>query len=568
MFSKLFLITWFVNPIQPFFHGQVDKPYPPKIPQEQPAAPPTQTQKQWALATYAILTEINEERHDLLGGSERTPNKIESCRFLLVKFWGIHDREDLLEILAWLEKGGHRKAFDRIARSRAGAPVAPTPGIPEQPEPRAYPDDEEQIALKYREEFGAKSIAGWDYSRYIALCGWGYVAGYLTEKEAWEKIMPVARLLQNTFDSWEDLGKNYLVGREFWRPEGEADAIRYCYLKLLAEPTSPWVKLPWKSYLGGAPNTGNRKQPELVAGQYLAKAVAWCRADANLGNAGAQYALGWCYVKGWEVPRDLRMADEYFQQAADKLDAYLQGHLGWYYEHGIEVPKDLTKAAAWYQRAADQGYAAAQNNLGRCYHQGFGVKKDAAKAVEWYQKAAAQGYDSAQDNLGRCYEHGIGVDKDLAKALTYYHQAAAQGYASAQCTLGNWYEDGTCVRKDINKAAAWYQKAAEQGDAIAQFNLALCYYYGKGLAADHKKAVAYYQKAAEQGQVNAQYNLGECYLKGDGIAKDLAKAKEWYQKAAAQGHANAKKDLAALLAKLNQNTNNVSTNRTDNSKKP
>lgn len=70
--------------------------------------------------------------------------------------------------------------------------------------------------LKYKDEFGEKSIAAWDYDRYISLCGWGYIAGYLSEEEAWQRIMPAARLLQKTFESWIDLGKNHVVGREFW----------------------------------------------------------------------------------------------------------------------------------------------------------------------------------------------------------------------------------------------------------------------------------------------------------------------------------------------------------------
>ncbi|GAB4330896.1 MAG: hypothetical protein Kow0099_01840 [Candidatus Abyssubacteria bacterium] len=50
-----------------------DYRYPPKFSHERNYSPPTHEQKMWALATHAIITEANRERHDLPGGCERTP---------------------------------------------------------------------------------------------------------------------------------------------------------------------------------------------------------------------------------------------------------------------------------------------------------------------------------------------------------------------------------------------------------------------------------------------------------------------------------------------------------------
>jgi TPR repeat protein len=65
------------------------------------------------------------------------------------------------------------------------------------------------------------------------------------------------------------------------------------------------------------------------------------------------------------------------------------------------VSKDLGKAAEFYQKAADQVDAAAQNNLGWLYENGQGVPKDFGKAAEFYQKAADQGNQAAIANLKR-----------------------------------------------------------------------------------------------------------------------------------------------------------------------
>jgi len=104
------------------------------------------------------------------------------------------------------------------------------------------------IARTYYAALGKKSLLGWDYARYVSLCRWGYMAGYFTETEAWEKIMPVAGMLQATFDSWTDLGKNYLIGRKFWsraETKESGERIEAAYEKLISDTESPWNKLAW-----------------------------------------------------------------------------------------------------------------------------------------------------------------------------------------------------------------------------------------------------------------------------------------------------------------------------------
>ena len=70
----------------------------------------THDQKMWALATIGIITEMNNDRHDLLGGCEKTEeNSIRVREKLLKKWWGIENREKLLETLNWIDESGHRK---------------------------------------------------------------------------------------------------------------------------------------------------------------------------------------------------------------------------------------------------------------------------------------------------------------------------------------------------------------------------------------------------------------------------------------------------------------------------
>jgi tetratricopeptide (TPR) repeat protein len=217
----------------------------------------------WALACTGLLTEKNKERHDILCLTAETPessfkagmpmNKwwsaVFKAKYGLAKFWGINSREDLLGALNNLAFAGHRASFDAINQFD-NFDVIDT-ALDLLPDERRQ-EAQQSIAIA-RENFsklGDKSLSGWDYCRYIYLCREGVLCSYLTEDEAWEKIMPVAHLLQNQFTSWSDLGTNYLIGRKFWQPqESEHKTFEKNYQMLLNDSSSPWVKISWSTHL-------------------------------------------------------------------------------------------------------------------------------------------------------------------------------------------------------------------------------------------------------------------------------------------------------------------------------
>ena len=105
-----------------------------------------------------------------------------------------------------------------------------------------------RIARRYYRKLGEQSLVAWDYARYISLCREGYSVGYLSEDEAWQRIIYAARILQRTFGSWQELGENYLIGREFWslaQTQKDGQAMRTIYSRLLSNSNSPWNRIPW-----------------------------------------------------------------------------------------------------------------------------------------------------------------------------------------------------------------------------------------------------------------------------------------------------------------------------------
>ena len=78
--------------------------------------------------------------------------------------------------------------------------------------------------------------------------------------------------------------------------------------------------------------------------------------------------------------------------------------MGYFYLEGQGVEKDLEKALYWTEQAAIHGDWDGQFNLGWFYEEGTAVPADMEKARHWYKQAALQGHELA---LKKCVELGI-----------------------------------------------------------------------------------------------------------------------------------------------------------------
>ena len=160
------------------------------------------------------------------------------------------------------------------------------------------------------------------------------------------------------------------------------------------------------------------------------------------------------------------------------------------YGKGEGVEKNLTLAFELYQKAAEMGLDSAQNNLGACYADGIGIAKDKEKAFYWYRKAAEQGYALAQANLSTCYAQGEGVPTDEQKALEWCQKSAAQGNTNGMIKLAIRYYEGNAVPRD-------YQKAKELVEQVLKKKK------------DHKGAKTYLQRINKRLEEQQQFMVAE-----------------------------------------------------------
>lgn len=211
-------------------------------------------QKMWALGTCAIINEINRDHFNILGGREKNNTNSKLIRErILDKWWGITNRSKFMKTLNWIEKSG-----DRVPMYREGMALSKMTSDEFLELLKSHKNNQPTVrrlsmARYGYSRYGEKSIIAWDYGRYIALCGWGYIVGYLSENEAWKLIMPKAKELQTNFKSWTDMGENYLQGRAYWpeKPTEDRNRIgREAWSRLAWDKKNgPWQTLDWQTDL-------------------------------------------------------------------------------------------------------------------------------------------------------------------------------------------------------------------------------------------------------------------------------------------------------------------------------
>jgi cell division septation protein DedD len=145
------------------------------------------------------------------------------------------------------------------------------------------------------------------------------------------------------------------------------------------------------------------------------------------GPARADVKTG---VDAWQRG-DFAAAVAEWRPLADRGDPDAQYNLGQAYKLGRGVPADLRIAQTWYEKAAQQGHPQAAANLGLILFQN-GEKQ---RAIPWLKMAADADDPRAEYVLGTALFNGDVAGKDVVRAYALMSRAAAQGFPPAATNL-------------------------------------------------------------------------------------------------------------------------------------
>ncbi|QYM80695.1 sel1 repeat family protein [Horticoccus luteus] len=190
-------------------------------------------------------------------------------------------------------------------------------------------------------------------------------------------------------------------------------------------------------------------------------------ADAEAGDASAQFLLGCIYARGERVEKDVRAAVSWISKSALQGYALAQVVLVESHLSGNLLDKNHAEAVRWAQRFCQMGHVDFQRKYGRmvgdAYYSGKDVTRSFETALEWYTKAAELGDMRAEATVGLMYFEGQGVRKNYHAGLAHSFTAAKAGDAAGIGLIGIAYSQGLGVPKNEVEGLAWMNVAAAAG---------------------------------------------------------------------------------------------------------
>lgn len=210
----------------------------------------------WFNTAYGVLIAANEGDLNAIGGAEKnTANKI-LVAASLKESWDVTDRATAEETLKWLLEEGHQSQYleDLQPLKEVGfLEMSETERRSFLEQTGAYSSEETELLLSMLEpydKYGQHAIAAWDQCRALQLLGYYYLADLYTKEEAMDQSLEIAKSLQQTYSSWDDMVDSYLYGYQYWQEDdpGDADSPtaerRAVYEKLKSGSDNPYT-LDW-----------------------------------------------------------------------------------------------------------------------------------------------------------------------------------------------------------------------------------------------------------------------------------------------------------------------------------
>ena len=269
-----------------------------------------------------------------------------------------------------------------------------------------------------------------------------------------------------------------------------------------------------------------------------------------LGSIKKELELALAYFTGDGVAQDPKLAEYWYEKAAESGDPEAQNHVGYFYEVGFGVPVDAIRAMHWYQLSAASGLPDAKVNIGVLYAKGIGVRKNEALAAQFFQDAAEKGDGLGATYLGTLYYFGIGVQEDKVAAEHWYTVGHKLHDPMSDYELASLYSTVSDHPHNLPKAAGLLRVSAEEGYVPSMHSLAVILVRNPELAKSSQEAMQLLQTAVSAGYWKSSMLLGIVERDGKGIPSDPKSAYLHFQIATLQGGAEAQSLLAYDLHRL------------------
>lgn len=438
--------------------------------------------KRKALALSGIAAALGGLNHETLELEKINQTSISYWKKVLTDEWGIKQRKQLLEKLAFIESKGDSEVFRELAgilEKKQGLTIN-----------QIAKDFDYQPELMNRLHFvqakrgliGDRALRAWDFSRMAFLCRIGYQVGLISATEAWTYLERALTKVESSYLSWEDFAANYILGMIFKASESglEIEAGNQglrAYTKLINSQGTAW-QLTW-----GGQNPVNQTKGNTL--------------EDVLYFPTPQYQAWKEYLKGWHGYQkgDLPVALNHFKNGLNLDPEFVDLWLMMAIVYNMQ--KDFAKAINAYNEylAKCPGEYLPRIYLAEVYEKGDRLQE----ALEEYNKAIELD-DSRPEGFTGLGRIALNTG-DYQLAIDYLRIAESLSLNGEQEIYYILYLLGYSYYKSekFDKALSYFLRVYSnyQDDMYFLYYLGVCYLYNQNT----KLASAYLERAETLGLV-------------------------------------------------------------------
>lgn len=204
--------------------------------------------EKFCILLSGIISTVNDHSLDGLDVEEHIPLYEQQIANLVRNSWGICGREELLDTLLYLSRGGYRARFAAYAEAASAEEL-----FDEDTDEEDKEGIERGLAFvqHFKDKYDADFLLGWDIGRAAMITRWGYFVGWLTKAETLQLLSDMGQVAANGLGSWREFARSYLFGGAFWKEVCAAcDGASYLdtltgAVKALLRHGGQWQRFPW-----------------------------------------------------------------------------------------------------------------------------------------------------------------------------------------------------------------------------------------------------------------------------------------------------------------------------------
>lgn len=250
------------------------------------------------------------------------------------------------------------------------------------------------------------------------------------------------------------------------------------------------------------------------------QAIEWYTKGAENRDIDSLNALGYIYLNGCGVKKNIEKAIQYLIQSVSQEDPYSMNLLGSIYSDEESEYFNPQKAFLLYTEAADLGFPYAMLNVSEAYLEGNGCEVNISKGIKylldtidvWGEGDSIGPYPTewqidAHERLSNLLQNELFLEN--LKEIALNENRVAQYYMfmflNDTLLLGSHDFNNISIQRENLK---WLIKSADNGFPQAQNELGQCYNLGiGGCEKNIQKAMKYLSAAANQGHSGAIFYL-------------------------------------------------------------